>query len=114
VAALAGALLGSLATIAVGVINGRAEGRRERLRLATQLAIEEHKHLVEEGQKHANAGRNVGVAPISSMVAYHMALLERLKDGAELSPEEFIELRNRNLAIFTALAAESPRRPTAD
>ena len=112
VTALAGALIGSLASIIVGVINGRAEARRERLRLATQLAIEEHHHLVEHGRRVANAGgREVGIAPISAMVAYHVSVLELPQKRARLRPEEFVALRDQNLTVFEALAAESPAKP---
>jgi uncharacterized membrane-anchored protein YhcB (DUF1043 family) len=48
--ALAGALIGSVSPVVVGLLNARAESRRERLRLAVQMAIDDHKHMMDEAR----------------------------------------------------------------
>jgi hypothetical protein len=76
--ALAGALIGSVSPVVVGLLNARAESRRERLRLAVQMAIEDHKHMMDEARAKAKSGVTVGVPPISAVLAYHVEVRDLL------------------------------------
>jgi hypothetical protein len=104
VAALTGALIGSVAPVVVGLINARAESRRERLRLAVQMAIEDHQHMMGEARRKAGTGTRVGVPPISAVLAYHVEVLEQLQKAGSLEPKDFVLLRARAKAAFDALA----------
>jgi hypothetical protein len=78
ISALAGAVVGSIAPIVLGVIQTKAEHRRERMRLATQLAIEDHHANIEIAK--INRGK-AWIPPLSLRVAYHADLLELLATG---------------------------------
>jgi hypothetical protein len=108
-AALAGALIGSVSPVVVGLVNARAESRRERLRLAVQIAIEDHKHLMavarEKSLKHRT---EIGVPPISAVLAYHVEVLEAFERAGTLDPADFVALRERAKASFEAFAGDKP------
>src|SRR5579863_7534514 len=82
-AALAGALIGSLAPIVVGLIQSRAEHKRERMRLVTQLAIEDHKAAIEL----VKLNRRGAIPPLSTYVAYHADVLALVAAGKSITPQ---------------------------
>jgi hypothetical protein len=105
--ALAGAFIGSLSPVVSGWINARAESRRERLKLAVQMAIEDHKHLFTMAQQKARStGAVVGVPPISAVLAYHVEVLEAFQKAGTLEPDDFLALRARAKASYEALAGD--------
>jgi len=109
IAALLGALIGSIAPIVVGIIQSQAEHRRERLRLATQLAIEDYKDKIEHARRIAQASggrRSVGVSPISALLTYHVDVLELLAKGKQIAPADFVALRKRAGAVHDALVQQ--------
>lgn len=109
VSALVGALIGSVSPVIVGVVNARAESRRERLRLAVQMAIEDHKHLMALAREKASKYRQeIGVPPISAVLAYHVEVLEAFERAGTLEPADFVALRERAAASFKALAGDKP------
>ena len=113
-AALGGALIGSLAPIVVGVLNARAEARRERLRLAVQLALEDHRHLIETARARAKtvgATTPIGVPPMSAIFHYHARMLELYQTLGDLEPKDFVQLRSQTKEIYDALAAASVDPP---
>lgn len=104
VAALFGALIGSIAPIIVGIVQARSEMRQERMRLSTQLGIEDHKTMQElRAIRIANGKSDGGVAPLSSFVAYHADILDFIAQGKSLTPEQFVEHRKKASEIFSAL-----------
>lgn len=103
-AALAGALIGSIAPVVVGLLNAHAEARRERLRLAVQLAIEEHQRMMELAKHRLSTGKSTDIAPLSAILGYHAQLLERLQDVDSLTDADFELIRNRAKKAFHALA----------
>jgi hypothetical protein len=111
VSALSGALIGSISPVVAGLLNSRAEARRERLRLAVQLALYDHKHLMEDARVKAKAGARVGVPPVSAVLAYHAEVLETFEASGELTPEDFLRLGKGNKAVFDALAADTKAAP---
>ncbi len=108
-AALLGALCGSLAPIVVGRMNTTAESRREHLRIATQLALAEHQHLMDQARATANrAGGPIPVAPIAATFDYHLELLRLAEIGRSLEPEDFVRLRQRSKLVMDALIQNDP------
>lgn len=104
VAALGGVLIGSLAPIVIGVLNAGAETRRERLRLAVQLAIEDHRHLRASAVAAARlSGREPGVSPIAAVFAYHAAVLETFQKKKKVTPTELAKLYREAEATYDAM-----------
>ena len=108
IAALAGGLVASIAPIVLGLIQSRAEHRRELLRLSTQLAIEDNKAALEKARM---ARGRVAIAPLSLSLNYHMRLLNLLATGNAISTPEVIELRDQCRALFEALDADAETNP---
>ena len=108
IAALVGALVGSISPIVVGLLNARAESRRERLRMAVRVAIEDYQHMTTMAQAKANAGTAVNIPPISAVLAYHVEIMELLHVGGNLEPRDLVALRDRAKASFDALAGKMP------
>jgi len=112
-AALSGALIGSVAPVVVGLINARAAARVERLRLAVQLAVEDHKHMTTVAQDNAKRSPvKIGIPPISAVLAYHLKVMDALQESGCLTPEDFVELRARAKASYDALAGTAPTGET--
>jgi hypothetical protein len=111
IAALAGALIGSLAPIVVGIMQSQAEQRRERMRLATQLAIEDNRVAMQRAQ--LQPGRH-SIPPLSLYVLYHADMLELLSTGRAVTPEDVRRVRERSRAVMDATEesqAEDPKSP---
>jgi hypothetical protein len=93
--ALAGALIGSLSSIAVILIQARIADRRERLRQAASLAVEEYKIQIE----HSAGAR---VLPFSSFLYNTMAVLQAIEEK-DYTPERLRKISADNNAIFDVL-----------
>jgi hypothetical protein len=110
VSALGGALIGSLAPITVGLLNSHAEARRERLRLAVQLALEDYKHLRADAVEAARrTGKLAGVSPIAAVFAYHADVLNTFNKKGELTPEDLVQLNKRAEATYDTILAEQDK-----
>lgn len=72
--ALAGAIIGSLSSIATILIPAKINDRRERLRQAVSMAMEEFKIQI------ANANGKA-VLPFSSFLHHHVAVLQAVEEG---------------------------------
>jgi hypothetical protein len=113
VAALAGAFVGSLGPMVVGIIQSRAEHRRERMRLAAQLAIEDHRAAIEFVKLQGRGS----IQPLSTYVAYHADVLALVATGKSITPEDVVRLRVRSRAVIDAVESaqaddpKSPQRP---
>jgi Na+/phosphate symporter len=110
--ALAGALIGSLSSIATIVIQTRISDHRERLRQAATLALEEYKIHI------ANAAG--AVMPFSSFLRHHIAIWEAIEQG-DLTPERLKKIAADDEALDAAQfelerewrAKRSSKRPDA-
>jgi hypothetical protein len=89
--ALVGVLIGSITPIVNGWMQARFEHRRERMRLATQLAIEDYRVAMEKAK---NGRPGTLVPPLSLFVVYHTLLLERIASGKQLTPEDFADVQS--------------------
>jgi len=108
-AALAGALIGSVSPVVVGLVNARAESRRERLRLAVQMAIKDHKDLMAVAREKAQKlGVGIAVPPISAVLAYHVEILEAFERAGTLEPADLTAVGARAKASYKALAGDKP------
>ena len=89
--ALAGAIIGSLSSIATILIQAKISDRRERLRQAALLAMEEYKIQIANGQ-----GKYV--LPFSSFLYHHIAVLQAVEEG-NLTPERLRQISIADDAI---------------
>ena len=91
--ALAGALIGSLTSIATIYIQGRTSERRERIRQASTMAMEQLKLQAE----HAPPG--TGIFPISIYLHNQLAVLDALEKN-KLTPDRLREIAAENQALI--------------
>jgi hypothetical protein len=89
--ALAGAIIGSLSSIATILVQAKINDRRERLRQAVSVAMEEFKILI------ANADGKA-VPPFSSFLHHHVAVLQAVEEG-DLTPERLKQISIADDAI---------------
>ncbi len=109
-AAVAGALIGSLAPAVVALLNSRAETRRERMRIATQLALADHHRIMAEAQAADPFG---AVEPVAATFVHHLQLLELTAKGSmKLKPQDLQYLREHYAYIRQAVAkGDNPTAP---
>ena len=93
---LAGALIGASASIATVWIQGMVQDRRERLRLVTELALEDYKIQL----KHAAPGSRV--LPISMFIDFHLRLAREFERGV-LTPERYEKVFRENEALISKI-----------
>jgi hypothetical protein len=93
--ALGGAIVGSLSSIATLLIQARIGERRERIRQAAMMALEELKIQL------AHAPPGTGVFPISVYLYHHLAILQAVEEN-DLTPDR---LRKIAAADDTLIAA---------
>jgi len=109
-AALAGAFVGSLGPLVVGIIQARSEHRRERMRLAATLAVDDQRAAIEL----LKLTRRGSIPPLSAYVAYHADVLALVARGKSITPEDMIRARERSRAVMDAVEgaqAEDPKSP---
>jgi hypothetical protein len=89
--ALAGALIGSLSSIATILIQAKINDRRERMRQVALLAMEDYKIQI------AN-GKGTYVLPFSSFLHHHIAILQAVEEG-NLTPDRLRQISIADDAI---------------
>ena len=103
--ALLGALVGAIAPIVVGLLTSRAETRRERLRIATQLTLADDKYAMELAHAAAAAhpdGVIRNIAPIAANFIYHLRLVNLAASGSHIRPEDLAALGAEKKGLFEA------------
>jgi hypothetical protein len=93
--ALAGAVIGSAASIATILIQAKIGDRRERIRQATTLALEELKIQL------AHAAPGTAVFPISVYLHHQLAILNAI-EANDLTPERLRKIVADDQAIINA------------
>jgi hypothetical protein len=97
-AGILGALAGSIAPVIVSLLQQRGEHRRERLRLAVQLAVEENKMILEQIKMQPG---NYTVLPMSAQIVYFVDVLDLVARGKEITPDVVAGISQRALSIVT-------------
>lgn len=93
--ALAGTIIGSLSSIATIVIQSKFTERRERLRDAESLAMEEYRIMISQST-------SAVIMPYSQFLHHHIALLKAIEDN-ELTPDRLRQIAAADDAIGDAL-----------
>ncbi len=96
---LGGAFIGSVASIAALVIQSRFQDRRERMRLAAQIAMEEYKFQADLISKNTGGGTLQGIA---TYIHYHIGLMALIEQG-KLTPESHKQLMDKNGEMIKAI-----------
>lgn len=94
-----GALIGSATSVITIYIQNKAQAKRERMKVATQLAIEDHR-IAHEAAKGFSG--TTAIAPISTYVYFHALVLEALESGT-LDESRMVELGRESAKVFDAL-----------
>lgn len=103
---LIGAVIGALASVGGMYVQQKQQNRRDRLKIAVDLAIQEYSRDLELA-KAKNGG--AFVAPLDSYVICHANLLDALAEGI-VTPEKIREMtseRDKILVAFTGAPDES-------
>jgi hypothetical protein len=103
-----GVLIGSLSTVATVFLQLRSQDRRERLRQAATLALEEFKVHVGLAQ----SGGRPNVMPISVLCHFHAEVLAAL-DRGDLTVETMKGIMQRNGELANLAIEVSPVPPSA-
>ena len=96
---LAGAVIGALASIAAMWIQARTQDRRERLRHAADLALEDYKFQLDLATK---SGKKVSIPPVVLFLHYHIELMDLMEKG-KLTAENLKYLAESNNEIHQVI-----------
>src|SRR5438105_13611703 len=96
-AALFGAAIGAFSSIGVMWIQQRQQTRRDRLKMAVDLAIHDHDAAFELAKSKGGAR----IAPISAFVVYHARVLDHVATG-DISGETIKRLSTEFREILDA------------
>ncbi|MEQ1546439.1 hypothetical protein [Methyloglobulus sp.] len=108
IAALLGALIGSSASIVTMIIQQRYQNKRELLKIAADLALQDYKRRFDL-LKDNGEGR---MPPISAFVHYQMQVLEHMSAGS-FNPETIKSLSEEYEHILDAYASNTNERASA-
>jgi len=86
---LVGAIIGASASIATVWIQGKVQDRRERLKLVTELALEDYKIRLQHGKP------GTKIVPVSLFIDFHVRLSRELEKGP-LTPERYETICGEN------------------
>src|SRR5882762_4217995 len=100
IAALLGALIGAAASVAAILIQQRYQNKRELLKIAADLALQDYERRLEILEK-SGGGR---MPPISAFVHYQMRVLEHMVAGT-FTPEIIKSLSEEYDRILSAYNA---------
>jgi hypothetical protein len=107
-AALLGALIGAAASITTIVIQQRYQHKRELLKIAAEIALQDYKQRLELLNK-SGGGR---MPPVSAFVHYQMQVFEDMLAGT-YTPEVIKKLSEENDRILSAYAKGTDERVAA-
>jgi hypothetical protein len=104
-----GAVIGSASSLIAIWLQGLLQDRRERRKLATDLALEHYKFMVKTA---ADSKRPFTLLPLVVYVHYHTELL-KLIDAQALTPEAIEHLDRENKRLIEAIHRAEKTRPEA-
>lgn len=98
IAALVGAMIGSLTSIATMWFQQRAQSRRERLKVASELAMQDYKNSLELARAR---GKGAKIFPVATFQHFHYEILTALDEG-KLNKSELHRIKERNHDLIRA------------
>ena len=94
--ALGGAIVGALSSIGAIFVQAKVAERRERIRQAVMMAMEDYKVQVQ------NTAIGDDVYPLSTFLHHHLAILEAVEDK-DLTPERLRKIATADEKMVTAV-----------
>jgi hypothetical protein len=100
---LIGALLGAGASIITTYIQNNAQSKRERIKIVSQLAMDDYKLSIERAKDRAKAdATKINIAPAVCYVHYYLNILNLLEEG-KLNKSTIIKIMRENMGILDAI-----------
>jgi hypothetical protein len=93
-----GAIVGAGASIITMHLQNKAQTKREKMKLATELGLEDFKAMYEIAK---TSGRPFALYPVACFVHFHSKLLELLEKG-ELNEKKIKEIMQANKRVIDA------------
>ena len=109
ISALIGAIVGSASSLISSWLQGHLQDRRERRKLAADLALEHYKLMVKTA---ADSNRPHTLLPLVVYVHYHAELL-KLIDSDSLTPEAIERLDKKNSELVESIYRAEKKRTEA-
>lgn len=100
-----GALIGAAASIFTMHLQTNAQSKRERMKLVSDLALEDFKLYLEMGKR---LGKPFTIAPIAAYIHYHSKLLEALESG-DLDEDRIVKLTEANKKVIESIKKVSEK-----
>lgn len=94
-----GAIIGAGSSIATMLIREHFQTKRDRVRIASELAIKEYDHDIEEAKGTPEGGL---IPPLSAYLIYHANLLEELLKKEKINVDKIRELSKEKDRIANA------------
>jgi len=96
---LVGAFIGALSSITTIWLQQRAQSKREKIRLATEIARDDHKLMYEIAKEQ---GINGTFYPVVAYQHFHYEILEALEKG-NLTDKELVKIKVKNEKLLEAI-----------
>ena len=104
VTAAIGAFFGALGPVLVVLVQLRHQRRTERRNAVMQLAISDHKTLVEVAK---GAGRPVQLAPLTAFLSFYLGLLDLMDNKEDFTPDNLRKLKEKQIEIERVIESMS-------
>jgi hypothetical protein len=99
IAGLSGTLIGAFSSILVIWIQQKNQTKREKLKLACDMATEDRKHSLELAVKD---GRKATLMPVVVFQHYHLQILDAMEKG-KLTEKKILEIKLKNRELIEAV-----------
>lgn len=93
ISGLVGAVIGAVASIVTVWVQAKTQDRREKIRHAAELALEDYKLQLDLARK---SGKQVSIPPVVLFLHYHLGLMDLMENG-KLNSDTIKELAEQNI-----------------
>ena len=93
-----GTAIGGLFGVVPVLLQTRAQARAERLKQATELAIEDYRSQIDKIK--ANVAVS-GVLPLAGLLHFHARVIEEIGAG-RITPDSYAKLRQESAALYVS------------
>jgi hypothetical protein len=107
---LVGGLIGALGSLGAVWLQGRAQDRRERMKLVKEIAIADYNQVVEAAKSH---GSDFEIPSLTAFLDYHLEL-QKILERRELTAADIAQIRARQERVVEAMRHISKPKAKAD
>ena len=108
---LLGAIIGAAASIGTVWIQSHYQSKRDRLRLVTELALEDYKTNIELAKLH---GKRFSAPPVALYLHYHLELAKLLEKGSISSVELEVLMEENQSVLETIKKVQTERQESTN